>query len=62
MPKALYDQSTGTFLGYLGALLVSVHIHLLRGFRKGKCDTGVSKKIVSRNNDEVDQVGSSWIR
>jgi len=48
MPKALYDQSTGTFLGYLGTLLVSVHIHSLRGFRKGKCDTGVSKKIVSR--------------
>ena len=28
--------------------------HPLHGFRKGKCDTGVSD--VSRNNDEVEQV------
>jgi len=29
--------------------------HPLHGLRKGKCD-------VSRNNDEVEQVGFSWIR
>ena len=34
--------------------------HPLHGFRKGKCDTGVSKKM--SQDDEVEQVGSSWIR
>ena len=34
--------------------------HPLHGFRIGKCDTGVSKKM--SQDDEVEQIGFSWIR